>query len=89
MAIVIKSYEKRNDSEVNLAEKDYIHVLRRYANGWGAGLTMLGESGFFPLNRTQSITSAQQQRKSSKVVNKLRLTFSDSHSQPSIILSSK
>lgn len=89
MAIIIKSYEKKNQNEVNLVEKDYIHVLRHYDNGWGAGLTMLGETGFFPLNRTQSVTSAHNRRADSAVVKSLQISHSGSLSLPSIYRSSK
>lgn len=89
MAIIIKSYEKQNDREVNLVKKDYVHVLRHYDNGWGAGLTMLGESGFFPLNRTQSVTSEKNRRNDSTHVKSLRINHSESLSLPSLFRSSK
>lgn len=70
MAKVIKGYEKRGDNEVSLVEGDYVHVLRCYENGWAAGLTTLGESGFFPLSYTLSVTSMYYRRADSS----LRLT---------------
>ena len=84
MAIIIKSYEKQNDREVNLVKKDYVHVLRHYDNGWGAGLTMLGES-----NRTQSVTSEKNRRNDSTHVKSLRINHSESLSLPSLFRSSK
>lgn len=43
---------------MSLAENDIVHVLRSYQNGWGAGITCLDESGFFPLCCTKPIVPA-------------------------------
>lgn len=44
-------------------------MLRKYKNGWGAGLTSLDESGYFPLCCTKAITPASDYAPTSTLLN--------------------